>query len=183
MDYNRIIDKYYPAGSTLRDIYMSHCRSVARLAIDINRRMGTPLDPAVVEAAAMLHDIGICLCSAPSIECRGELPYIAHGTAGAELLRREGAGEDMARVAERHTGAGLTAAEITAQRLPIPPRDMLPETQLERLVCYADKFYSKSGDMRRKTFDKVRESMARHGEESLRRFDSLAAEFGKITDE
>ena len=32
-DYNKIIDKYYPEGSRLRDIYLRHCRSVADLAL------------------------------------------------------------------------------------------------------------------------------------------------------
>ena len=55
----------------------------------------------------------------------------------------------------------------------------MPRTLLERLVCYADKFYSKSGDMERKSFDRVRASMARHGDGALRRFDELVELFGK----
>lgn len=64
------------------------------------------------------------------------------------------------------------------QHLPLPHRDFLPETLLERVVCYADKFYSKSGDMKRKSFDKVRSSLARFGADTLARFDAMAAEFG-----
>ena len=38
-----------------------------------------------------------------------------------------------------------TAEEIISQHLPIsPPRDLLPESVEEKLVCYADKFFSKS---------------------------------------
>lgn len=181
--YIPIIDKYYPAGSPLRDIYMTHCRAVASLALELNSRLPEPLPPSQVETAAMLHDIGIFLTDAPSIECRGELPYIAHGTAGAELLRREGAPEWAALVAERHTGAGLTADEVAAGRLPIPARDYLPQSILERLICYADKFYSKGGGMEalmaRKDFERVRASMAKFGEASLARFDAMASEFGR----
>ena len=68
-------------------------------------------------------------------------------SSGAALLRETGAGEMMARVAELHTGSGLTSAEITQQKLPLPARDYLPSSLLEKLICYADKFYSKSGDM------------------------------------
>lgn len=177
MDYQSIIDKYYPAGSPLRDIYMRHCRSVANLALEINSRLDHPLDPERVEAAAMLHDIGIYRCDAPSIECHGTLPYIAHGIEGATLLRREGVDEEIARVAERHTGSGLTATEVEAQKLPIPVADYLPETLLEKIVCYADKFFSKSGSMQLKSLDRVRASMARFGHDSLARFDVLAAIF------
>lgn len=178
-DYQKIIDKYYPAGLPLRDIYIRHCRSVADLALAIARDQQLVPDPKDVEAAAMLHDIGIYLTDAPGIECHGMEPYIRHGLLGAELLRSEGAPEIFARVAERHTGSGLTAEEIRRQNLPLPIRDFLPETQLERLICYADKFYSKSGLPERKPFDKVRRSMARFGTDSLRRFDALAREFSR----
>ena len=177
MDYQKIIDKYYPAGTPLRDIYLRHCRSVSDLALELNRDCRLGLPPEQVEAAAMLHDIGIYLCDAPSIECRGQEPYIAHGILGAELLRREGAPEWVARVAEHHTGSGLTANEITEQRLPLPARDFLPETLLEKLICYADKFYSKSGSMKRKPLDRVRAQMGAFGPASLARFDALAALF------
>lgn len=176
--YNHIIDKYYPAGTPLRDIYLRHCRQVADEAARIATRKHLPLDPKMIEGAAMTHDIGIFATDAPGIECHGTEPYIAHGTIGARLLRSEGAPEEWAGVAERHTGAGLTAAEITSQGLPLPANDYTPRTLLERLICYADKFYSKSGSMQRKNLEKVRRSMARFGAESLSRFNALHAEFG-----
>lgn len=176
-DYKKIIDLYYPADTPLRDIYLRHCRQVADEALEIARRKHLPLDPLMIEGAAMTHDIGIFATDAPGIECHGTEPYIAHGIIGAALLRKEGAPEEWARVAERHTGSGLTSAEIAAQGLPLPVADYLPETLLERLICYADKFYSKSGAMKRKDLQKVRASMARFGEDSLRRFDALHTEF------
>ena len=178
LPYQSVIDKYYPEGSTLRDIFLRHSRSVAALAVEIARRRHLPIDLQTVEEAAMLHDIGIFLTDAPGIHCHGTAPYIAHGYLGADLLRREHFSEDVARVAERHTGSGLTAGEIAAQHLPLPAdRSYMPDTQLERLICYADKFYSKSGDMERKSIDWVRASMARISADTLRRFDRLHEEF------
>lgn len=176
-DYNSIIDKYYPAGR-LREILLAHSTQVADQACRIATDRNLDLDIEQVRAAAMLHDIGIFLTDAPGIECHGSEQYIRHGILGAELLRREGAPEWAARVAERHTGAGLDSREIIEQQLPLAPRDYLPETQLERLICYADKFYSKSGAMRQKPFDKVRASISRFGPRTLARFDALTAEFG-----
>ncbi len=178
MDYQSIIDKYYPAGSRLRDIYMHHCRQVAGLAESIAVSRGLQVDLSEVEAAAMLHDIGIFLTDAPGIDCHGTEPYICHGILGAELLRREGVPEIYARVAERHTGAGISVSDIDELGLPLPRRDLMPETLLERLVCYADKFYSKSGDMERKSLERVRRSMARHSESTVERFERLHSEFG-----
>ena len=193
-DYTQIIDKYYPAGSELRQIYERHCRSVAVEAIAIERRLHLPLDEADVEAAAMLHDIGICLTDALGIHCHGTHPYLAHGCLGADLLRREGAPEIYALVAERHTGAGLTPEDVEARNARFAAqgsdsghryaqaldlsRCYMPQSLLERLISYADKFYSKSGDMQRKPLDRVRASLAKFGAAALARFDALHAEFG-----
>lgn len=180
MTYQEIIDKYYPAGTRLRDIYIGHCRSVASLALEIARRKNLDIPADEIEEAAMLHDIGIFLTDAPGIECHGTHPYILHGVLGADLLRENGMPERDARVAERHTGSGITTDEINAQHLPLPAeRDYMPETKLERLICYADKFYSKSGDMRRKPLERVRKSMERISASTLDRFNALHSEFGE----
>lgn len=164
-----IIDKYYPAAP-LRDILITHSRLVADKALAAAQRSGLPFNEELTMNGAMLHDIGIFLCDAPGIECHGTEPYIRHGFLGGELLRKEGYPE-LARFCERHTGAGLTAQDIISQHLPLPPADMLPETIEEKAVCYADKFFSKSGDItKEKLLTKVISSMAHHGEDTLNRF-------------
>lgn len=177
-DFQAIIDKYYPAGSELRAIYMKHARQVADLALAINLTRAIGLDPLDVEGAAMLHDIGIFETYAPGIHCHGEATYMRHGIIGGALLRREGAPEGWARVAERHTGTGITKEDIISQNLDLPLEDYCPISMLEKLVCYADKFYSKSGSMEKKPFTRVRNSIARYGGDSLDRFDELYKLFG-----
>ncbi len=100
-----------------------------------------------------------------------------HGVLGGRLIRNEGLGEKYALVAERHTGAGISDEDIKNQSLPLPPGQYMPETLLERLVCYADKFYSKSGDMKRKSLDRVVASMKRISDSTLDRFMVLHTEF------
>ena len=173
MTYQEIIDKYYPVGTKCRGIFIRHSRQVADKALEIASCCNLDISLNEVETAAMLHDIGIFLTNAPDIDCHGSEHYICHGILGAELLRKEGFDETIARVAERHTGAGLTIDDIDHQQLPLPRKDYLPETMLEKLICYADKFFSKSGAMQEKPLDKVRASMARHSIESLTRFDEL----------
>ena len=128
----------------------------------------------------MLHDIGMCRTDAPGIHCHGTEPYIRHGILGRQMLDSIGLYRH-GRVCERHTGAGITAAEIISQHLPIdPPRDLLPESVEEKLVCYADKFFSKSRiDESPKTLDRVRKSLAKFGDDSVVRFDEMAALFGE----
>ena len=175
---NIILSSLYPEGSLAREVLTGHSEAVADMALEILDRKSLPLDRDEVYTAAMLHDIGICFTNAPSIGCHGTEPYIRHGILGAALLRDRGVDEKYARVAERHTGAGLTAAEIEHQGLPLPHVDLLPETMLERLICYADKFYSKSGSNKRKPLESVRRSMITHGPETLARFEALHREFG-----
>ena len=124
----------------------------------------------------MLHDIGMCRTDAPGIYCFGTEPYIKHGILGRRMLDSMGLYRH-GRVCERHTGAGITAEEIISQHLPIsPPRDLLPESVEEKLVCYADKFFSKThlGEPA-KPIARVREQLVRYGVDSLARFDALTA--------
>ena len=85
------------------------------------------------------------------------------------MLREEGYPRH-ARVCERHTGAGISRAQVVAQHLPIPAQDFLPETLEEQLVCYADKFYSKSHLDREKPVEKALKSVSKYGEEGACRF-------------
>lgn len=175
VDYNAIINEYYTAGSELHSLLVEHSRQVADLALALGRdlqRRGTDVALAFVEEAAMLHDIGIFLTDAPGIHCHGTEPYIRHGLLGAELLRGKGL-ERHARVCERHTGAGITIDDIMSQHLPLPERDFTPETVEEKLVCYADKFFSKSHPERRKTLEQARRSLLKFGHATVDRFDAL----------
>ena len=173
-----LIQPRYYDNPLLLDTLWTHSRMVADMALECIARRGIDVDADFVERAALLHDIGIVMTDAPSIHCHGPLPYICHGVAGGEMMRGEGL-EAYARVCERHTGAGLTAGDIRRQHLPLPPQAFLPETIAEKLVCYADKFYSKSGDLcRRKSIDKVRSQMERHGDDTLARFDAMHLLFG-----
>lgn len=173
VDYRAIIDKYYKVGTEVRDILLRHSASVGDLAVEISHNNSLDLDDNIIKVGAMLHDVGIILTDAPGIGCHGSAPYLCHGLLGSRLLLDEGAPLWMARIAARHTGSGLTAHEISANKLPLPNIDLLPETLLEKLICYADKFYSKSGMMQRKPMQKVRTSIERFGGEALARFDKL----------
>ena len=96
------------------------------------------------------------------------------------MLRAEGYPRH-ARVCERHTGAGLSLKEIEEQRLPLPHEDLLPETLEEKVICYADKFFSKTKLEREKTLAEAERSVAKHGEEGLRRFREMEEIFNTPT--
>lgn len=172
-----LIDKYYPQPDELRHILLAHSRSVAEKALWIaDKHPELPLDKEFLYEAAMLHDIGIFLTDADTIHCFGTKPYICHGYLGADLLRAEGYPKH-ALVCERHTGAGLSLAAIIAQDLPVPHRDMVPVSLEEQVVCFADKFFSKTHLEREKSVEKARKSLSRYGQEGVRRFDGWCEQF------
>lgn len=183
MDPLEIIENFYSKDDPLLALLLKHSSQVRDRAMRIMEASGNmKLDAEIVKNGSMLHDIGIIKCHAPRILCNGSMPYIAHGVAGAEMLREYGRmhGMDMepyARICERHTGSGITRQQIVERGLPLPPIDFLPETPEEKLVCLADKFYSKSGDMKEESLEQVRRELAGFGEDSLRRFDEMMALF------
>ena len=170
MDYQAIIDQYYPTDDNLRRLLLHHSRQVAdRCLLVARRHRELPIDVQFLEEAAMLHDIGIRWCHAPGIFCQGDEPYIRHGLIGGRLLRQAG-WERHARVCERHTGTGITMAQIQQQKLPLPLADYTPQTMEEQLVCYADKFYSKSHPDRELSVLQAAQSLERFGSEGVQTF-------------
>lgn len=167
MDFKRIIDRYYPSDNELKNIYMIHAQKVTEHAIEMARKHPElELDLQFIEEAAMLHDLGIFLTDAPGIHCHGSEHYLCHGYLGAELLRSLGF-ERHARVCERHTGTGILKEQIIANNWNLPARDFLPETLEEQLICFADKFYSKTKHLHTpRTLEEVIESMRKISEES-----------------
>ena len=166
-----IIDKFYPEENELKHILLDHSRSVSEKALEIaHRHPELQLDTPFLGEAAMLHDVGIFLTDASGIFCFGDKPYICHGYLGADLMRAEGYPRH-ALVCERHTGAGLSLEEIIRQQRPVPHREMVPVSLEEQVICFADKFFSKTKLGKEKTVEKARKSLERYGEEGLQRFD------------
>ena len=160
-----IIDKYYPQENELKHILLTHSRKVAEKALDIaNRHPELNLDKEFLYEAAMLHDIGIFLTDADGIHCYGDKPYICHGYLGSQLMQQEGYPRH-ALVCERHTGAGMSLQSILAQNLPVPHRDMVPVSLEEQVICFADKFFSKTRLDQEKSIERALKSISKFGEE------------------
>ena len=178
MNVKEIIDKYYPCENELKNIYMAHAEAVASFALELARRHPEyGIDETFVYEAAMLHDIGIFLTDAPRIHCYGNELYLCHGYLGAQLLRQHGY-ERNARVCERHTGTGLTKEIIEQNGWNLPVKDFVPVTLEEQLICFADKFFSKTKFLREpRTLEQVVESMRKISEESALKVEKWAGMF------
>jgi uncharacterized protein len=184
-----LINELIPQETPLNALLVTHSRAVAGRALAVARGLsgrtsGLSLDMRFIEEAALLHDIGVYLTDAPAIGCRGTSPYVCHGYLGRQLLEERGLFRH-ALVCERHVGVGLSAEEIRIRRLPLPERDMLPQSLEEEIICYADKFFSKQKqpDGRALSVEAVLENLKRYGDEKVRRFLQWAARFEKISAE
>jgi len=173
MDPLKIIQKYYDKKSVAYEILCVHSAAVAKKALALADRVAhlNP-DRQFIREAAMLHDIGMIKTNAPKIGCHGEYPYIMHGILGREMLDTEGLPRH-ALVCERHTGVGITAADIEAQNLPLPKRDFVPVTLEEQIICFADKFFSKNpAKLRReRSIEEVKRTIYPHGEDKVKKID------------
>ena len=108
---------------------VAHCERVAEVALRIAGELagaGYDVDLGLVEVGALLHDLG-----------RSRTHDVDHGVVGGEIARELGLPEAVARIVERHIGAGLPEEE--AVELGLPPGNYVPETLEEKIVTYADK--------------------------------------------
>jgi uncharacterized protein len=182
-DVVNIIDRYYPRGGMARRILLVHGRQVADKALAVARSFPwNGLDLAFIEAAALLHDIGMIRTHVPELDCNGDAPYIQHGVIGREMLEAEGLPRH-ALVCERHVGVGLTVADIRSQGLPLPERDMRPVTLEEQIICFADKFFSKKPEgvpAPEKTPKKIKKKLSRRGDGLVERFQTWERRFNGV---
>ncbi len=170
MNPEGLIHKYCRDNVQLEQLLLRHSSDVATRALRIAQQHPEfHLDENFLYEAAMLHDIGVVGVNASAVFCYGTEPYICHGMLGAEILRAEGL-PLHAEVALRHTGTGLTRQEIIRQELPLPHQDLVPQTLAEEIICYADKFFSKSRPQVEKTPEQVERSLQKFGEESVHKF-------------
>ena len=114
-----------------------HCVNVAEIAARIGGELvaaGFEVDLALVEAGALLHDLG-----------RSVTHGVEHGAVGGELARGLGLPVAVVRIVERHVGAGIPGDE--AAEMGLPEGVYVPESLEEKLVCYADKLAKGSGEV------------------------------------
>jgi len=180
IDTEAIITRFYPVGSVTRNLLLRHGELVGCKAIEIlDRSPWIDADREFVVQAAVLHDIGIGRTRCPELGCTGTLPYVCHGVEGRAILDRLGLGRHGL-VCERHVGVGISADQAVRRKLPLPARDMIPLSVEERLICYADKFFSKTDDGRHeKTINEIIAGLTRYEAEYADRFLTLHRLFNR----
>lgn len=176
-----ILQRNFGKNREAFEIVLEHSKMVAAKAVTIARSLSDPtINIDFVEEAALLHDIGISLIYAPRIFCHGDAPYICHGILGRKILETEGLAPH-ALACERHIGVGIGVKDIVQQQLPLPKREMVPITVEEKIICYADLFYSKKpGRLHaEKSLEEIRKALQKHGDHKVVIFENWVKEFSR----
>jgi len=111
-----------------------HCEEVANVALDVAHELqnkGVKVDLQLVEAGALLHDIG-----------RTKTHSVDHGLAGSQIAEAADVPESVVNIIKRHVGGGIISKE--AREFGWPEDNYVPVTLEEKIVCYADKLIDKS---------------------------------------
>jgi uncharacterized protein len=174
-----VLGAHITQDSLLYSLYLPHAAMVTAKAVRAARRLGLPRESeAFIEEAALLHDIGVVRTNEPRLGCHGQAPYLQHGVLGREILEAEGLPRHGL-VAERHIGVGLSREEILANELPLPARDFHPQSVEERIIAWADLYFSKKPEelWMEKPAGRVYAEMARFGEDKAAIFEAWRREF------
>ncbi len=138
--YPEIIDDFYIDNKQAKEILLKHSFHVADKALEINLKKSLNLDERYIFEASLLHDIGMIKTNAPNLCCFGDKPYLWHGVLGAEMLNGTKY-EKYQDICKDHFGVGLNKQEVI--NLQIGTEAMEPTTIEEKLIAYADNFFSK----------------------------------------
>ncbi|MCB9359287.1 HD domain-containing protein [Candidatus Woesearchaeota archaeon] len=180
MDPYTLLDKYLKKGSPMYNIIVPHSEHVAEKALLIADRIPElKPDKKFLKEICLLHDIGICKVKSDIFHATGKHKYVEHGFLGAEILREEGYPKH-AQAVERHIGVGITEEQIRREKLPIPVRDMVPETIEEEILAFADNFFSKTDGLL--PLDVIKSKLARFGEEKPDKFNEWCKRFKEPVD-
>ena len=169
-----IINNLYKNNPYAKNILIKHSELVAIKALEIAQKFKGRCDLKFIYESAMLHDIGIIGTNSKILGCTGNSPYICHGIIGMEILEKEGLYKH-ALVCERHIGFGISKQEIIKNDLPLPKRDMLPITLEEKIICFADNFFSKKPNNLEKeeTMEDIKQEALKHSREQIIRCEEL----------
>lgn len=110
------------------EIVINHCIVVTELAVKIAKKAienNFKVNLDLVEAGAMLHDIG-----------RAKTENIDHGIVGGKIARELKLNKEIVNIIERHVGAGIS--KDNAVKLGLLPKDYIPKTLEEKIVAHAD---------------------------------------------
>ncbi|AKB29939.1 metal-dependent phosphohydrolase [Methanosarcina siciliae C2J] len=149
---------------------IKHCKEVASLAVEISvkaKAAGNDVNLELVEAGALLHDVGRCRTHG-----------ISHAVEGFRLAQSKGVEPEVVEIIKRHIGAGVSKEE--AKELGLPEDDYFPRSLEEKIVAHADNLIKGT---KRITINERLELMSKKNipEYTVQRVKKLAEEVERIS--
>ncbi|MDR3223242.1 MAG: TIGR00295 family protein [Methanobrevibacter sp.] len=111
---------------------IDHSIAVCKKAIKLSENFDVDLE--LVKHGSLLHDIG-----------RSRTNKIEHGIIGSKIAIDHGFDEKIAKIIERHIGAGISKEE--AKLLGLPEKDYIPITLEEKIVAHSDNLLNGSDEV------------------------------------
>jgi len=161
------------------ELVWGHCQAVLAVAQQLMAKTKLNVDPEIVRAGCLLHDIGVYPLISTDGTVKQGVPYLTHGIVGQKILNDEGLPEVFQQICAHHTGVGLSREDVINQKLPLPVADYTAQTEEELLIMYCDKFHSKTLPPQFNSFESYREHVSGFGADKGLKFDEMAAKFGK----
>jgi uncharacterized protein len=111
---------------------IDHSIAVCKKAVKLSKNLN--VDVQLVKQGSLLHDIG-----------RSRTNGIKHGIIGSEIVIQYGFDDEVAKIVERHIGAGIPKKE--AKILGLPEKDYIPVTLEEKIVAHSDNLLNGSEEV------------------------------------
>lgn len=140
-DIQSMHKRYSGGDERLFELVFTHCQIVADIALWCADQIDEAVDLELLKAACLLHDIGSYSYMHEAYERN---VYAQHALLGAKILEAEGVDQLICDAVETHVLMGLTKQDITTAGMRLPERDFIPNSIYGEILCYADRFHSKS---------------------------------------
>lgn len=144
-EIERFHHKYAPNDKVYNLVY-GHCQIVSEISLWCadNIAHETKIDKKLLQAACLLHDVGSYAFFDNDGNNLNDRLYPQHAILGAKILEDEGVDNRITSIVATHVLLGLTKKEIIETPWYLPERGYEPNSVEGQLLCYADRFHSKT---------------------------------------
>lgn len=132
---------------------LKHSKTISKQCLKVAQKImenGYEVNLDLVQAGALLHDLAMPLIGKEIVRCQ-------HAFMAGKIVRKLGYPE-VAKIAERHYGSGLSKEEIIQNGLFLPRKDFIPKTIEEKIVNFVDRLSNPTALQKKKLIEEVKDT-------------------------
>lgn len=168
------LHKRYAFNDADFELVFGHCQIVNEIAQWCVNKNNLEVDEKLLEAACLLHDIGTYGLLQDATGSKKFYPQ--HAILGATILKEEGMDDKIVEIVRTHVLLGLNKEDIEKQGWALPLKDFEPKTLEAKVLCYADRFHSKSPHFN--SAESFMNSLEKDLPNQAKKFKAMIDEFG-----